>query len=509
MRVYLVFAIAFFTVHFANAQKQNPSKPNIVIIYVDDLGYGDVSVNGAIGVKTPNVDFLAKNGLNFTDAHCTASTCTPSRFSLLTGGYAFRNNAAILPGDAPLLIRPGTPTLPGMLQQAGYTTAVIGKWHLGLGNGKPDWNTELIPGPLEIGFNYSFIVPATLDRVPTVFVENHKVVNLDHRVPLEVNYDHKIGVLPTGLEHPEMLKVKADTQHSGTIVDSISRIGFMSGGASAYWKDKNIAKVLIDKVKEFVRKNSKHPFFLYFSITDIHVPRDPNLRFKGKSTMGYRGDAIAEMDWSTGEVIKTLEKFGLTKNTIIIFSSDNGPVLNDGYEDGAEELLGNHKPWGPFRGGKYSAYEAGTRMPTIAYWPTEVKRGSSNALISQVDWYASLANLVGQKLAPNAAPDSYDLLPVLLGKSMKGRKSMLEEAFTLSLREGKWKYIAPKTKSTPAWLKNKKIESGLELKAQLFDLENDMGEKHNVIDQNPEVAKKMMKMLEEVESKGTRPGYNK
>ena len=487
------------------AQKEMIAKPNIIIIYTDDLGYGDIGVNGAIGVKTPNIDFLARNGLNFTDAHSTASTCTPSRFSLLTGSYAFRNDAAILPGDAPLLIRPGTSTLPGMLQKAGYTTAVIGKWHLGLGNGIINWNGDIKPGPLELGFNYSFLVPATLDRVPTVFVENHKVVNLNSK--LAVNYEHKIGNLPTGLEHPEMLKVRADSQHSGTIVDSISRIGFMSGGESAFWKDEDIAKVLINKAKAFIRENDKDPFFLYFAITDIHVPRDPNQRFKGKSTMGYRGDAIAEMDWSTGQIIKILEKLGMSNNTLIIFTSDNGPVLDDGYDDNAEELLGDHKPWGPFKGGKYSTYEAGTRMPTIVYWPSKVKHGVSDALISQVDFFASLAELTGQKIESNAAPDSYNILPALLGSSMKGRQEMLEEAFTLALRNGSWKYIAPQTKSTPDWLKNKKVETGLNSKPQLFDLKNDIGEEHNIIDKYPNVAEKMRHKLNNIQNYPTRPSY--
>ena len=374
------------------------SKPNIIFIYTDDLGYGDASCYGATGVQTPNVDFLAKNGIQFTDAHSSASTCTPSRYSILTGRYAFRNNAAILPGSAPLLIRPGTPTLPGMLQKEGYQTAVIGKWHLGLGNGSPTWNEELKPGPLEIGFNYSFIVPATLDRVPTVYVENHKVLNLQKDDSLAINYEHRIGNLPIGLEHPEMLKMSADSQHSGTIIDSISRIGFMSGGRSAWWHDESIAQVLIKKVKEFIGNNKKNPFFLYFAVTDIHVPRDPNQSFVGKSSMGPRGDAIAEMDWSTGEVLKILKEEGLTDNTLIIFSSDNGPILDDGYGDKAEQMVGNDKPWGPFNGGKYSAYEAGTRMPTIAYWPGKIKPAKSNALFSQVDFYASIAALTGHKL---------------------------------------------------------------------------------------------------------------
>ncbi len=504
----VTIALLLFSSCHSPKKEKSSGKPNIIVIYVDDLGYGDISCQGAIGVKTPHVDFLAENGLRFTDAHSSASTCTPSRYSILTGSYAFRHNAAILPGSAPLLIRPGTPTLPGMLQKEGYKTAVIGKWHLGLGNGSPDWNGELKPGPLEVGFDYSFIIPATLDRVPTVFVKGHHVVNLDPEDPVAINYDHKIGNLPTGLEYPQMLKMKADSQHSGTIVDSISRIGFMSGGRSAWWKDEDIAEVLAKQADSFITRNKKHPFFLYFALTDIHVPRAPNARFVGKSTMGRRGDAIAEMDWSVGEVLKILEKLDLTDNTLVIFSSDNGPILDDGYADSAEQLVGEDKPWGPFKGGKYSAYEAGTRMPTILYWPARVKQGVSNALFSQVDLYASLAALVGHKLNAGEAPDSRNMLNVLLGKSEGGRTSMLEEAYTLALRSGNWKYIAPQTKPTPEWLKNKNVATGLAPYPQLYNLKTDIGEQNNVIDSFPEQAKKMKELLQQIqEKKGTRPGF--
>ena len=490
------------------SQKAGSLKPNIIIIYADDLGYGDLSCYGAQLVKTPNIDKLAKGGIRFTDAHCTAATCTPSRFSMLTGSYAFRNNAAILPGDAPLLIRPGTPTLPSMLQKAGYATAIIGKWHLGLGNGVINWNGDIRPGPLELGFDYSFLVPATLDRVPCVFVENHNVVNLDPNDPIQVNYDHKIGKEPTGLEHPELLKVKADTQHSNTIINGISRIGYTSGGRSAWWKDEEIPNVLINKTKTFLNNNRNRPFFLYLAYTDIHVPRDPNPMFKGLTSMGIRGDDIVQMDWTTGEIMKELEKLGLSKNTLIIFTSDNGPVLNDGYNDNSEKLAGSHKPAGPFKGGKYSAYEGGTRVPTIVYWPSNVRPAVSNALVSQVDFYASLAALTGQTLSPQEAPDSYNMLPVLLGKTATGRRSMLEEAFTLALRNGTWKYIAAQTKGTPVWLKEKDVKTGLAETAQLFQLNNDMGEKNNVIDKFPDQAKKMHQMLKDMEAHGTRTSGN-
>lgn len=483
--------------------KEVKVKPNIVILYVDDLGYADVGSYGAIGVQTPHIDRLAGKGMKFTDAHSTAATCTPSRFSLLTGKYAFRNKAAILPGDAPLLIRPGTPTLPSMLQKAGYETAVVGKWHLGLGNGQLNWNESIEPGPNEVGFDYSFLIPATGDRVPTVYVENHQVVGLDSQDPIAVSYAEKIGNEPTGLSHPALLKVAADTQHSATIVNGVSRIGYMTGGKAARWKDEEFPDVLTQKAQAFMKENKDKPFFLYYSFHDIHVPRVPHPRFSGSSEMGPRGDAIAQVDWVTGEIVKTLEELGIAENTLIVFTSDNGPVLDDGYEDGAAELIGEHNPSGPFRGGKYSAYEAGTRVPTITYWPGVIDAGESNALVSQIDLYASLASLVGGDMEPQAAPDSKDMLPVWMGKSGVGRDVMIEEAFVLALRKGDWKYIAPGLEA-PEWLKNKDIESGLTNEPQLFNLAQDKEEQYNVASAHPAKVKEMAALLQSIKENGIR-----
>jgi arylsulfatase A len=243
------------------------------------------------------------------------------------------------------------------------------------------------------------------------------VTGLDHDDPIQVSYSEKVGDRPTGLSHPELLRMEADTQHSATIVKGISRIGYMAGGEAALWKDEEFPDLLTQKAKAFMEQHKDEPFFLYFSFQDIHVPRVPNPRFVGKSEMGPRGDAIVQMDWVTGELIKTLEELGIAENTLVIFTSDNGPVLDDGYADQAVELVGDHKPAGPFRGGKYSAYEGGTRVPTIAYWPGVIQAGESEALLSQVDLYASLAKLTGQELNPEEAPDSEDMLAAWLGKS--------------------------------------------------------------------------------------------
>ncbi len=477
-----------------------PTKPNIVIIYVDDLGYGDVGAYGATQVKTPNIDNLAKGGLRFTDAHSSAATCSPSRYSLLTGNYAFRNKVKILEGDAPLLIDPNEPTLPKMLQKAGYSTGIVGKWHLGLGNGQVDWNERVSPGPKEVGFGYSFLIPATGDRVPTVYLENQQVVNLEATDPISVSYKKDFGVLPTGKTNPELMTQKADGQHSGSIVNNISRIGYMKGGEKALWVDEDFPDILTQKSKDFIKKNKDNPFFLYVSYHDIHVPRLPNDSFKGATEMGVRGDVIAQMDWCTGQVVDFLKSEGLEEQTLIIFSSDNGPVLYDGYADESVARLGNHTPSGPYSGGKYSALEAGTRVPTIAYWPNTIVPNTTNALFSQVDLYRSLAQLVGQEVAKNEAMDSQDLLDDLLGKTHKGREFLVEESFTLSLRKGPWKYIKPHKKGAPKWIESsKQIRSGGANTVQLYNLDQDPSELSNVAEQHPEQVMEMEEMLEQIE----------
>ncbi len=476
-------------------------KPNIVVIYVDDLGYGDLSCYGATKVKTPNVDKLAEKGVKFTDGHCSAATCTPSRYSLLTGSYAFRMNAGILEGDAPALIQPGTKTLPAMLQKKGYKTAVIGKWHLGLGNGKVNWNERITPGPAEIGFDYSYLIPATGDRVPCVMVENQYVVDLDKNDPIAVSYKGKVGTDPTGIENPELLKYGADNQHGKTIINGVSRIGYMSGGNSARWRDETVPYQMLRKARLFIDENEKEPFFLYFAFHDIHVPRLPDHRFEGSTDMGVRGDAIVQMDYITGQLVQYLEEKGILDNTLILFSSDNGPVLSDGYDDQALELIGDHKAAGPFRGGKYSSFEAGTRVPTIVCWPDRIKPGqTSEALVGHVDLYASVAALIGHDLSPGEAPDSYNALKTFMGEEPVGREYLLEEAYSYSLRNGKWKYIQPaKSLRNDKWISNNKnLESGLAKEPQLYNLEEDPYESNNLATKNKKVVKKLEKELQKI-----------
>ena len=486
---------------------QSSSKPNIIIIYADDLGYGDVGAYGATAIKTPQMDKLAKQGLKFTNAHATSATCTPSRFSMLTGRYAWRKQGTgIAPGDAALLIPTGITTLPGMLQQSGYQTAVVGKWHLGLGpSGGPDWNTDIKPGPLEIGFNYSFIMPATGDRVPCVYLENHRIVDLDPSDPIQVDYRQKVGTEPTGKENPELLKMKFSHGHDNTIINGVSRIGWMTGGKRARWIDEDMADVLTAKAISFIERKKASPFFLYFATHDIHVPRLPHSRFAGKSGMGPRGDAILQLDWTVGAVLQALDRLKLTSNTLVILTSDNGPVIDDGYVDEAVSRLGSHRPSGKLRGGKYSAFDGGTRVPFIVRFPGKVKAGTStDALFSQVDLFASFAALTGYKMTAQEGTDSYNMLSSLLGTTRKGREHLVEQSInsTLSLLQGPWKYI--ESSNGQALNKLTNTELGNLPTPQLYNLVTDLGEQRNVADAHPGIVKSMEAKLKSIRTKEER-----
>ncbi len=494
---------------YAQQGKVLEPRPNVVIVYADDLGYGDIGAYGAVGVQTPHLDRLASEGIRFTNAHASAATSTPSRYSILTGEYAWRRRGTdVAAGNAGMIIDSARYTLADLMHQAGYRTAAIGKWHLGLGSrtGGQDWNGELDIALDDLGFDYSYIMAATGDRVPCVFIENRRVAHYDASQPIEVSYDQPYGGEPLGSTHPELLtKQRSSHGHDMAIVNGIGRIGYMRGGGQALWQDEYIADSITAKALAFIEENREHPFFLYLATNDIHVPRYPHEHFRGLSTMGMRGDAIAQLDWTVGQVLAQLDRLGLADNTIVIFSSDNGAVIDDGYADEAEEKLGAHKPSGHLRGHKYSAFEGGTRVPALVRWPRVIAGGQvSDRLVAQIDWLASLAHLVGISLPSGVAPDSQEQAALWLGLGMErhpaeGRAWVVAQAAngTLSIRTEEWKYIEPSDgpKMIP-W--GPKIETGYSPEAQLYNLIDDPGERHNVASRYPEQVDYLRTLLARV-----------
>jgi arylsulfatase A-like enzyme len=501
--LFIFFSIAMAFTAGAQSKKTKVKPPNVIYIIADDLGYGDLSCYGATKIQTPNLDRLAANGIRFTDGHATSATCTPSRYALMTGEYPWRKKGTgILPGDAALIIPTDKTTLPNLFQKAGYQTGIVGKWHLGIGETvAKDWNGELKPGPNEVGFSYSFIFPATADRVPTVFLENHKVVALEANDPIAVDYAKQVGSDPTGKDHPELLKMQSSPGqgHNQTIVNGIGRIGYMSGGKMARWVDEEVSTTFLTTAQSFIEKNHQQPFFLYFALTEPHVPRMPATRFKGKSGLGLRGDAILQLDWTVGEIMKQLKFLGIDKNTMIVFTSDNGPVLDDGYQDEAVTKQNGHLPAGPLRGGKYSALEGGTRVPFIVSWPGQIKPQVSGALVSQMDFIASFSSLIGRAVPQGDAPDSENLIQAFLGKSVKGRTSFVEQGGPLSILKNGWKYISPS--GGAPFMKDVGIESGNLPTAQLYHLTEDLSERNNLAGKYPERVKELSELLEQIKQK--------
>lgn len=492
---------------FANQTKAE--SPNVIVIMADDLGYGDVSCYGATELTTPNIDQLAAEGLRFTSGYCSASTCTPTRYSFLTGTYAFRGKrTGIAPPTAPAIIKPGTVTVASLLQNSGYKTAVIGKWHLGLGGDDgPQWNGELKPGPLEIGFDTCFLLPTTNDRVPQVYVKDHRVLNLDPKDPLWVGKKKPSPDHPTGITHRDSLKMDWSHGHNSTIHNGISRIGFYTGGHKARFRDEDLADKWVEQSNEFIAANKEKPFFLFFASHDIHVPRIPHERFQGATKLGFRGDAIIELDWCVGELMKTLDKHNLAENTLIVFCSDNGPVMDDGYKDGAVEKVGKHKAGGPFTGGKYSVYEGGTRTPFITRWKGRIQPGVSDEVVCTIDLPASLSALSGQKIPKDACLDSFNIIDALLGKkNAKGRTHLVQQdngnqgtkGGALGYRSGDWKLLQHGKKRARNLVVSKKLANTQVAKYQLFDLSKDPAEKNNIIDQHPKIADQLKAELAKI-----------
>lgn len=482
-------------------------RPNVIFLVADDLGYGDLGCYGAKNVETPNCDSVASRGLRFTQCHASAATSTPSRYSILTGQYPWRKQGTgVLPGNAAMIIDDEQYTVADLFHDAGYATAAIGKWHLGLGTkaGEQDWNGHLDLTPSNIGFDYHYIQAATADRVPCVYLEQDTVANYDPSAPIYVSYRENFPGEPTGVSHRHALKLDWTHGHNQSIVDSIGRIGYMKGGGKALWRDENIADSIAAHSRRFIMEHKDEPFFMYLCTNDVHVPRWPHERFRGKNPMGLRGDAISSFDWTVGEVLKALDEAGVRDNTLLVITSDNGPVMDDGYDDHAAELLNGHEPTAGRRGDKYSNFEGGTSVPLIVSWPAKVapQPGENATLMCLVDLLASMGALLGCEIPENAGPDSRDMLAQLLGQSRESRSDvqLLGQRNTVSVRTPRWKFI-PESRHTgilgwPATGHDgTEIDTGDRLEPQLYDIIADPAETRNVAADHPDVVAELRSLL--------------
>ena len=464
---------------------------NIVFILADDLGYGDLSAYGADLYKTPNIDRLAREGKLFTDAHSPHPVCTPTRYGLMTGRYSWRTWAGTsnVWSDDPLLIEEGRYTLPMLLKDEGYRTGIVGKWHLGYGRpGSANWsdagvdyNGEIAPGPLEVGFDYYFGIPH-VGQQPHVLIENHRVVGLSPDSPLRLHRDQRwIGR-----------------------VSYLQRFGFpprhyFSGGLGALYDHRQLAIKLTEEAEGWIRAQAGRPFFLYFAHRNTHGPIIPNERFRGSSGIGPYGDFVLELDWSVGRILDTLDELGLSNDTLVLFSSDNGAVLRN---------LSGHRVNGALRGQKTEAYEGGQRVPLLARWPGRIKAGSrSDALIALTDTLATLADLLGRELPPGAGPDSFSFLGPLLDQESTGptRESLVHNGYFggYGIRQGDWKLLlfqggGGRSVADGIWHPfetDRSIPYG-----QLYNLREDLGERRNRFTSEPDRVASMTRLLRRIRS---------
>lgn len=467
-------------------EKNNNRPPNVIVILADDIGYGDLGCYGATKIKTPFVDKIASEGVRFTQAYAPASTSSPSRYAMLTGEYAWKKNVGILPADAPLAIDVEMNTLPKIFRNAGYRTGIVGKWHLGLGekDDPVDFNKKIKAGPTAVGFDYAYYFPATNDRVPCIFIENEEVDNLNPDDPVSVSYKKKVGNDPTGKENPELLVMRPHAGHDGTIVNGVSRIGWMTGGQEARWNDENMAEHLLDKTLSFIEENNNKPFFLYYASHDAHEPRIPSPAFRGRSDAGIYGDVIEQFDHCVGKIVNMLKEKGIYENTILIISSDNGPMVKEGYVDGALENINGHDPFGNLRGQKYSLHEGGTRVPFIFSWPEKVKQPFiQEQPYIYLDLLATLAGLTGISTENLSCNDSKDGSALFIQKEAPRYREYImiqNNGGQVAIRKDDWKFI-PGNNSCGS---------------ELYNLKTDPSELHDMMLSCPEVARELRQYIE-------------
>ena len=496
-------------------------KPNVVLIFADDLGYGDLGCYGATKVKTPNIDKLAAEGKKFTDAHSSSAVCTPSRFGLMTGEYPLRGNGGKgIWGPAPitesLLIDTEALTIADVFKKSGYDTAAFGKWHLGFKKGKNDWQEPLRPGPQDLGFDYYFGMPVVNSAPPYVYVETDRIVGGDPADPLVYLGRNAKNPTPITPIPPEAAQ-RSPNAFGGAVE------------AHKLFNDYEVGTKLTEKATGWIKSREGRPFFLYFATTNVHHPFTPAKRFQDSSEAGPYGDFVHELDWIVGEVRKSLEEAGVLDNTLIIFTSDNGGMFNHGGRHAAE--LG-HKINGELLGSKFGIWEGGHRVPFLAWWPGKIEAGSvSDQLLCNVDMLATFAAVTGSELGDEERKDSINMLPALTGDPDQPLRNELiitpHKPTHASVRKGKWMYIPAKsdggfTGSKPnqhAWggaavttlvntpnsdIENGKIKKGAP-NGQLYDLEADVNQTKNVYNENPEVVEQMAALLKTYRAEQVKP----
>ena len=490
------------TAYLTMSEQRSSTKPNILYILADDMGYGDVSINNPEGkISTPNIDKLALQGMRFTDAHSPSAVCTPTRYGLLTGRYPFRSRkpVGVLRGYSRTLIEQDLPTVASLLKSEGYQTGVVGKWHLGVDWVlKPafqqidtqdlygimeemdpeaiDFDKDPIKGPKTAGFDYSYILPASLDMPPYCYLENQKLVEK-----------------PDGYTDGN----KLTTGYTGPF--------WRAGKKSPSFDFYKVLPTFIEKGKAFLRNQSgKKPFFLYLPLSAPHTPWVPDQSYQGKSKVGEYGDFVQQVDASIGEILQVLESTGLAKNTLVIFASDNGPYWRQNF---IEQF--DHKAAGPFRGMKGDAYEGGHRIPFIVKWPGKIKANRvSDATTCLTNLMATCSDIVKNHSDKFKTEDSYSILPVLMGttSSVTNQPAVVHCSSIgyFAIRQGDWKMI--EGLGSGGFTEPRKIEGKAgDPEGQLFNLKKDLGETQEIYAQNPAKVTELHELLEKIKATKSRP----